>query len=179
MSNVGSKAFTVGQQIGDLTIIAREGVSGRVPTWRCRCTCGKECVKPTTSLKKGIGLSCGCKNKTGGRPAWTSDAHRLWVIFCQQQRQRGFEVSITETQFANLITSSCHYCGAEPAAKVVSATGARKTVIGNGIDRVDSRKGYVPGNVVACCKRCNVAKSDMEVTTFMDHVKAMYHKMFG
>ena len=37
----------------------------------------------------------------------------------------------------------------------------------NGIDRVDNEKGYEEGNVVPCCKICNVAKHDMEQKDFI------------
>lgn len=36
----------------------------------------------------------------------------------------------------------------------------------NGIDRVDSKKGYVAGNVVTCCRNCNQAKSDKSIDEF-------------
>lgn len=36
----------------------------------------------------------------------------------------------------------------------------------NGIDRIDNQKGYSLDNVVACCRICNNAKSDMTVHEF-------------
>lgn len=35
-----------------------------------------------------------------------------------------------------------------------------------GIDRVDSDKGYVTGNVLPCCRICNCAKGTLTKTEF-------------
>ena len=40
----------------------------------------------------------------------------------------------------------------------------------NGIDRVDSKIGYVEGNIVPCCEKCNFMKSNLEVDVFLEHV---------
>jgi hypothetical protein len=36
----------------------------------------------------------------------------------------------------------------------------------SGIDRINPSLGYVVGNVVPCCARCNVAKNNMSVEEF-------------
>ena len=44
----------------------------------------------------------------------------------------------------------------------------------NGIDRVDSSKGYVEDNVVSCCKYCNTAKNTMSRDEFFKWIKRVY-----
>lgn len=44
----------------------------------------------------------------------------------------------------------------------------------NGIDRIDSAKGYVEGNVVPCCKFCNEMKSDKSRDEFLQLIAAIY-----
>jgi hypothetical protein len=41
----------------------------------------------------------------------------------------------------------------------------------NGIDRIDSSKGYVPGNVVPCCTVCNIMKLDHSHAGFIAHIE--------
>lgn len=41
----------------------------------------------------------------------------------------------------------------------------------NGIDRVDSSKGYTVENSVACCKYCNTAKNTMTESEFYTWTK--------
>ena len=43
----------------------------------------------------------------------------------------------------------------------------------NGIDRVDSSKGYLPNNVVACCTTCNRMKLDHSRNEFITHLKSI------
>lgn len=38
----------------------------------------------------------------------------------------------------------------------------------SGIDRIDSHEDYTEDNVVACCRVCNYAKSNMDVNEFRD-----------
>lgn len=40
-------------------------------------------------------------------------------------------------------------------------------IFANGIDRIDSTKGYIAGNVVPCCETCNVMKLDATATAFL------------
>jgi hypothetical protein len=43
----------------------------------------------------------------------------------------------------------------------------------NGIDRIDSKLGYVEGNVVSCCKICNSAKGDLTLAEFENWINKM------
>ena len=68
---------------------------------------------------------------------------------------RGLDWEISSEYFATLIAASCEYCGGE----------------GGGVDRINSGKGYIPGNVVPCCKVCNMMKRDYHVGDFLSHAK--------
>jgi hypothetical protein len=61
-------------------------------------------------------------------------------------RRRGKDWGLDEEMWTELISNPCYYCGG-PLGK----RGIR-------LDRMDSRKGYVIGNVVPCCFRCNMIK---------------------
>ena len=39
------------------------------------------------------------------------------------------------------------------------------------IDRIDNSKGYIKGNVVSCCKKCNTAKNTMTTEEFKQWIK--------
>ena len=41
----------------------------------------------------------------------------------------------------------------------------------NGIDRLDNNEGYLPSNVVTCCKICNRAKHSLTVVEFLEWVR--------
>jgi 5-methylcytosine-specific restriction endonuclease McrA len=74
---------------------------------------------------------------------------------------------------AELVKQNCYYCGAEP--KVTGQD--NKYVKRNGIDRLDSSKGYEEGNVVTCCKRCNVAKNDQTSAEYEKQIENNYKQL--
>lgn len=78
-----------------------------------------------------------------------------WSRFKSNAKQRNKMNKVTFEMFAELWNQPCHYCGDE--------------VFSAGIDRVDSSAGYVKGNIVRCCEKCNRAKSNMTVDEFISH----------
>ncbi|MNF29684.1 hypothetical protein D3C85_1342250 [compost metagenome] len=73
--------------------------------------------------------------------------------------QRGIEFSLSIRSMENLMKAkTCYYTGfvlTEPDGGHMKATDRT-------IDRVDSTKGYVKGNVVACCNAANQLKAMCE-----------------
>lgn len=71
--------------------------------------------------------------------------------------QRGLEFSLSLRGMGNLLRAKkCYYTGiplTEPKAGVPLRASDRT------IDRVDASKGYIAGNVVACCHAANHLKS--------------------
>ena len=70
-------------------------------------------------------------------------------------KQRNKELQITLDQFKELWDQKCFYCN-----DIVTTAG---------LDRIDSSKGYVLGNVVRCCELCNRAKNILSVEDFISH----------
>ena len=58
---------------------------------------------------------------------------------------------ISKETFEKLSASPCHYCGVPGP---------------NGIDRIDSSKGYEPANCVPACKHCNYVKGNLSMEDF-------------
>jgi len=72
-------------------------------------------------------------------------------------KNRGKEINITFEDFMGIYGMPCFYCGDE--------------VLTSGIDRVNSSKGYVLGNIVRCCQICNRAKNNLSVKDFLSHCR--------
>ena len=70
-------------------------------------------------------------------------------------RARELEFTLTQEQFEEFWGRPCDYCGRE--------------IEDVGLDRVDNKKGYVVGNVVPCCWRCNVMKAQLSREEFLAH----------
>jgi hypothetical protein len=92
---------------------------------------------------------------------------RLYATWTQGNfKNKGF--SLTLEQASLLMHSNCYYCGGQPSQKIDS--GKTKFWLGfsyQGIDRVDSTKGYECGNCLPCCAICNQMKSDLSQAAFL------------
>lgn len=76
-----------------------------------------------------------------------------WQDLRGNARRRGIDVEITYERACELYREACAYCYATN---------------GVGVDRVDSNIGYEPGNVVACCTKCNMAKGALHARYFIE-----------
>ena len=71
--------------------------------------------------------------------------NRRYNKYKSSAKERNHEFYLTKYEFETLIISNCAYCGKQ----------------GGGIDRIDSKIGYLLGNCLPCCKRCNNKKNCM------------------
>jgi hypothetical protein len=87
-----------------------------------------------------------------------------WLKYQASARARSLKFSLDRDLFNDLVTDSCFYCGVAPDPI-------------NGIDRVDSAEGYVFGNVVTCCRPCNISKWDRPRDEFEAWVRRVYARL--
>lgn len=78
------------------------------------------------------------------------------LTYKQSAKKRGYDFLLNPEDFTKLLGSKCHFCGVTKA---------------NGIDRIDSKKGYIYGNVLPCCKICNFMKGVNSYSFFIKHIK--------
>lgn len=70
-------------------------------------------------------------------------------------KSRGIDWRLTKDQFLSFWQLPCFYCG-----------DAVDTI---GLDRIDSNKCYEIGNIVPCCRTCNVMKLAIPREIFIQH----------
>jgi hypothetical protein len=71
--------------------------------------------------------------------------------------KRQHEFSISKSFFNEKIKESCYLCGKK-------STDNHK----NGLDRIDSNKGYIESNIKACCSNCNYIKRNNNYDEMID-----------
>lgn len=168
-----------GRRFGRLFVLERAGRSRHgVLRYRCHCDCGSETLSLANSLRTGRAQSCGCLNRERVRRACSkapgeSAFNNTLYKYRQQAKDRGLVFDISRSEFHALVASLCTYCGAPPQ-NVMKAAGG--DILYNGIDRVDNDVGYVSGNVVPCCKICNIAKGRMSVEEFYRWVSKVHDR---
>ena len=106
-------------------------------------------------LNRGWQSSCrDCKSREFKNWTRRNDAYQRFRFYQWSAKRSNRPFGITLEYFKNLILDHCwHYCDSSEDRL--------------GLDRVDSSLGYTEDNIVPCCRRCNVAKSDMESSKFI------------
>ena len=87
--------------------------------------------------------------------------------------------NLTLEEFYSISQMDCFYCGEKPnnifnRAKTDKKAAAKSKINGdyiyNGLDRINSNLSHNKDNVVACCKYCNFAKSNLNIQEFNDWI---------
>jgi hypothetical protein len=94
--------------------------------------------------------------------AYRKTPTRRFIQLKSIAKSRKLECTLSFELFEVLTSQPCFYCNSP-----LSETG-------HGLDRIDSNKGYIEGNVRPCCKRCNVAKNDMTEMGFKEWLTKVF-----
>ena len=148
--------------------------------YKVKCLkCGSELIMRKDSIlgasDKGC-IKCKGNNKI---PNSNSIKNILFGHYKSMAIYRGLHWDLTKEQFNNLISENCYYCGNTPkeqqSLKRYNKTGI--PVLTNGVDRIDSNKGYSIDNCVPCCTICNRMKLNYSLTDFQQHINQIYNHM--
>jgi hypothetical protein len=195
-----------GQKFGRLLVIERQGytewkdtTNNGVPTryrqikWSCKCDCGKEVSVVAASLTSGSTKSCGCLRLSVSaarfrdrivHPDYEPNRKKAMVrqvskrLLCISRKRKDSNLTLQDIEV--LVLDKCFYCGASGRNKCRDKNGSKQlpavVLEYNGIDRIDSNRGYTKENSVTCCYRCNLAKNDMSQSEFFDLISAIHNK---
>lgn len=183
----------IGQKFGKLIVIDFVGFKTfwkdrRESYWKVKCECGVEKELRIGHLKNT--KSCGCllanfrKNilpqkttKRNTKPYGEAAKHTCFSSYVQRAKKKNIDFEFSKEQFIELTQNNCYYCGRKPRTTIGLITGKTKKrnrngeFIYNGIDRVDSSKGYTKDNCVTCCEICNKAKRDLSQIEFLQWIE--------
>ena len=94
-------------------------------------------------------------------------------------KARNLEFTLIKEDLKDFIHKDCYYCGLPPGNTFLCFRYSQKYKIKikyQGIDRIDSSKGYVIENIRPCCIVCNHLKWDHTEEEFFRSVKAIYER---
>ena len=92
-------------------------------------------------------------------------------------KSRNLDFSLSKEDFTKLVEQNCVYCGNPPVTKEYITTHKTYYTV-NGIDRIDSSKGYSIDNCVPCCTMCNTMKLNYSKSEFLNHIKRIHNFNF-
>ena len=155
----------------------------RFAVYNLKCICDKM-FENTQVLSNSS--NCGCRpnsGKQGGRGirrgTRLSEIETSFNLLYNSYKSRAnaknrlFELS--KDQFRKITSLNCSYCGVPPlqAQKSGKAIYWKEFYYHNGIDRIDSDKGYTIKNSQPCCSICNKAKRDLDNTEFLEWISRL------
>lgn len=123
--------------------------------------CGKEFIACCINKERHIFCSFECQKKNFNLIFKNKRIGNLKIRFGEIKRSAikrniNFLIDI-EFYKNNIFNKNCYYCGDK--------------YDGIGIDRIDNEKGYIEGNCVPCCGKCNKMKQQMTFNSFIEHCK--------
>lgn len=136
--------------------------------------CGKIFSRRASVIRNSLNsIQCSnCRHVRYNKPLNVLE-YKAYCYYRTGAKNRNLEWNLTEEQFKTLIKGNCVYCGSEAInRKTVSYKNEYEKI--NGIDRIDSKKGYNIDNCVSCCSKCNLMKSDFTKNDFLNHISKIY-----
>lgn len=94
---------------------------------------------------------------------WRQTFKGRLASYIRAAKKRNIDWQLTDEEFKFFWDKNCYYCGDK--------------ILGVGIDRVDSLKGYTLENLVPCCYQCNICKMDYSLEEFKNKIKKIYNNL--
>lgn len=159
-----------------LNIDRKDGHGNNI--YKCLCDCGNTAYVRGNGLTSGNTKSCGCLStevkKAKRLPENRGVINHIILQYKRHAKDRNLVWGLLYDDVKAIIQQPCFYCGAEKSNHKVTKN-CKEGYDYNGIDRIDSSKGYIIGNVVPCCKICNYAKRDMNQKDFILWIQKAAH----
>lgn len=158
--------YQVGDTVGSVKIL-KETHIGKRKAYLLRCSCGHEFCRNTGFFKENClnCKKCSYKNLSVSKTRKDKETHVITIYnkYKTASKQRHLCFNISLDFFKSLIFENCYYCNSIPSNKfkLPNKTHENYFIYYNGIDRIDSTKGYLEDNCVSCCKICNTSKSNI------------------
>ncbi len=169
-----SGSIQVGNIFGQLTvddIVKFHNGSRNVCMAKCTCSCGETKLVKISHLTSGKTRSCGCANKLfkvgnqshkwkgcGDIPAG------YWNRVVRQATERGIEITVSIEHASAILEQQNGQC----ALTGLPIQFRQRWNTTASVDRIDSEKGYIPGNIQWLHKDVNLMKNKFSLQRFLE-----------
>lgn len=180
MSKLNVREDLSGQQFGHLTVVGFHAkTKAGASIWTCKCKCGNIKTVRGYHLKGKKIRSCGCAKRETVNIKWPGHefiSRWFWNCYRINAKRRKIEFQITPKDMWEQAMAQGVKC-ALTDTPLVFAELQRNREDGNAsLDRIESSRGYVRGNIQWVLKDINVAKSDMSQDQFVAMCKLVTKK---
>jgi hypothetical protein len=167
MKLIRSKINLVNEKFGKWTVISYAFTKNRSKHWNCICDCGKNQILQTRELRSGKSFGCrGCKHLRQMKTCFD----QMWYRISARARNLDREINIDKQYVLDLFNLQKGKC-ALTGLDISIATGRDNFMHGKStasLDRIDSSKGYIKGNVQWVHKYINRMKSNFSQKQFIE-----------
>lgn len=177
-----------GSKIGMVTVLQRiedkiSKTGNLIIQWMCVCDCGEPIIRTSRLLRRG-NCSCEkCRHKVDREKfcKWHEEIpSQYWTSVCRGAYIRKIEIKITQEYAWSIFLGQNRKC-ALSGVDIVFAKTKKEQISGvttASLDRIDSKKGYIEGNIQWLHKWVNNIKSDFTQEEFIDlcHKVSSYNK---
>lgn len=160
--------------------------------WLCKCDCGNKLQ--LNGYRLHTTKSCGCLIKEGRVTAGIklrkyeqitiNSEYRMYKNSCRCRNL----VPLPKANWTKIVFLPCRYCNqiyernfakskryikrwsTSLTSEIIKKCGIKM----NGIDRLNSSKGYTLKNIFPCCSMCNYMKLDFTEKEFLTQIKLIY-----
>ena len=193
----------IGEKINQLTVIKgpfSKNKEGRL-YWSCLCDCGIITDINNSRLSKKVAIACRDCVSTSIIKKFNSEKripynkmmpgeaafNDLYRRYQKSADKKQITFLLSKEDFRKITKENCTYCGSFPknchpskeSEHKLNEKGKRTNgfYTYNGVDRVNSSKGYEGSNCVSCCANCNYIKNDWDLEELKLHLSKMIQKL--
>ena len=164
------------KKFGKLTVISRAPNKKSWTMWNCSCECGKIITTYSTHLISGSITNCGCSHGRKGAhhvqwKGYGEISGRRWAGI-QRTNSKGrksrqhLEFTVTIEEAWSLFLEQNRTCALSGLPIFFGHSNDLETTAS--LDRIDSKKGYIPSNVQWVHKDINRMKNIFDQDYFID-----------
>lgn len=170
----------VGKRFGKLIVIKeipKKERSYKARWWLCKCDCGNFKETITASLVKGSVFTCGCSRFGENSKQWSGYKNisgSFWSSLVCSAKERKLDLKVTKEYLQKLLESQNFKCA---LSGVPIGIHTFKKENSASLDRIDSSKGYVEGNVQWVHKYLNSMKWDLSMEEFLEWCKKVVNHL--
>jgi len=164
-----------GKRFGKLVVVSRAPSKKRSTQWNCKCDCGIEKSIAACHLVSGCIKDCGRVHYELGENhhSWKGCGeigHRYFQHVRNGAKLRRLKFSISLSQMWKLVIKQDGRCALSGVHLTFKRSNGRMVGTAS-LDRKDSAKGYIKGNVQWIHKDINFMKRNLPEETFLTHCR--------
>jgi hypothetical protein len=165
-----------GKKFGMLSVLKIDNTKNTRIFWVCKCDCGNTKSVCSKHLTSNLVKSCGCIQHLKGKnnkswKGYEEISGKYWNSLINGAISRNLEFSINIEYAWQLFLEQNRKCALSGLDLVFEKESKNMIDRTASLDRIDSKVGYIEGNVQWVDKKINVMKMDLDIDFFLNMCK--------